>query len=179
GLATESLEHFDDLVSLPAYEWQHVAVMRSDHPLAEAPRLTLEQLAAEPLISYHAPFTGRSRIDAAFEQRGLHPQVVLEALDADVIKTYTRLGLGIGLVAEMAVKDDPAFAPGGEMTWRPAGHLFGRNVTRVAFKRGSYLRQFVLTFTELLSERLTKAVILQALSAPAGGPGSSDSDVGL
>jgi len=178
GLATESLADFSELVSLPAYEWQHVAVMRKEHPLASAPRLTLEQLAHEPLISYHPSFTGRSRIDQAFAQRDLHPQVVLEAIDADVIKTYTRLGLGIGLVAEMAVKDDPAFGPQGELTWLPVGHLFGSNVARVAFKRGGYLRQFVLSFTELLSERLNRDMVLHALQSPVG-PGDSGSDVGL
>lgn len=166
GLATESLADFPDLVTLPAYDWQHVAVMRSDHPLAASPRLSLEQLAAEPLISYHPSFTGRSRIDQAFAQRGLTPDVVLEAIDADVIKTYTKLGLGVGLVAEMAVKDDPIFAPHGELTWRPVGHLFGSNMARVAFKRGAYLRQFVLTFAELLSERLSKSLIEQALANP-------------
>jgi LysR family cys regulon transcriptional activator len=108
GLATESLNDFSELVTLPCYEWQHVAVMPASHPLASVPRLTLEHLAAEPLISYHPSFTGRRRIDLAFAQRGLKPNVVLDAIDADVIKTYTRLGLGIGLVAEMAVKDDPA-----------------------------------------------------------------------
>jgi LysR family transcriptional regulator, cys regulon transcriptional activator len=164
GLATESLSDFEELVTLPAYDWQHVAVMRADHPLAASPRLTLEQLAGEPLISYHPSFTGRSRIDQAFAQRGLKPDVVLEAIDADVIKTYTKLGLGVGLVAEMAVKDDPAFAPHGELTWRPVGHLFGSNMARVAFKRGAYLRLYVLQFAELLSERLSKALIEQAIN---------------
>lgn len=177
GLATESLANVEGLITLPLYEWQHVALMRPDHPLAESPRLTLEQLAAEPLISYHPSFAGRSRIDQAFAQRGLNPHVVLEAIDADVIKTYTRLGLGVGLVAEMVVKDDPMFGPGGDLTWRPAGHLFGSNVARVAFKRGSYLREFVLTFTELLSDRLSRALILQALQGPSAD--TKDSDVGL
>ena len=179
GLATESLANYDELVTLPLYEWQHLALMRHDHPLVEAPRLTLEQLAAEPLISYHPSFAGRSRIDKAFAQRGLTPHVVLEAIDADIIKTYTRLGLGIGLVADMVVKDDPLFGPGGELTWRPVGHLFGSNVARIAFKRGSYLRQFVLTFTELLSERLNKQLILQALQSAGNsttGPGAQTTD---
>ena len=101
GLATESLNDFAELVTLPCYEWQHVAVMPASHPLAVVPRLTLEHLANEPLISYHPSFTGRRRIDMAFAQRGLKPNVVLDAIDADVIKTYTRLGLGIGLVDEV------------------------------------------------------------------------------
>ncbi|MDE2400686.1 MAG: CysB family HTH-type transcriptional regulator [Burkholderiales bacterium] len=168
GLATESLSDFPDLVTLPCYEWQHVVVMPANHPLAQATRLTLEQLAAEPLISYHPSFTGRKRIDHAFAQRGLHPNVVLEAIDADVIKTYTRLGLGIGLVAEMAVKDDPSMSAQGDLVWRPVGHLFGPNLARLAFKRGAYLRQFVLAFAELISDRLSRELILQALQAPAG-----------
>jgi LysR family cys regulon transcriptional activator len=172
GLATESLSDFPELVSLPCYEWQHVVVMPPSHPLASVPRLTLEQLAAEPLISYHPSFTGRKRIDQAFAQRGLTPNVVLEAIDADVIKTYTRLGLGIGLVAEMAVKDDPTMAAAGsDLVWRPVGHLFGPNMARLAFKRGAYLRQFVLAFAELISDRLSRALILQAMQSPTG-PGS-------
>lgn len=175
GLATESLSDFADLVSLPCYEWQHVAVMPASHPLAQLSRLTLEQLAAEPLISYHPSFTGRKRIDQAFAQRGLTPNVVLEAIDADVIKTYTRLGLGIGLVAEMAVKDDPTMGtPGSELVWRPAGHLFGPNMARLAFKRGAYLRQFVLTFAELISDRLSRTLIMQAMQSPSGSQGEGD-----
>ena len=180
GLATESLSDFPELVTLPCYEWQHVVVMPAHHPLVQAPRLTLELLAAEPLISYHPSFTGRKRLDQAFAQRGLTPNVVLEAIDADVIKTYTRLGLGIGLVAEMAVKDDPTMGqPGSELVWRPVGHLFGPNLARLAFKRGAYLRQFVLTFAELISDRLSRQLILQAMQAPAGQPAAGSGDYGL
>lgn len=175
GLATESLSDFSELVTLPCYEWQHVVVMPASHPLTQVSRLTLEQLAAEPLISYHPSFTGRKRIDQAFAQRGLTPNVVLEAIDADVIKTYTRLGLGIGLVAEMAVKDDPSMGtPGSELVWRPVGHLFGPNMARLAFKRGAYLRQFVLAFAELISDRLSKALIMQAMQSPANGQVEGD-----
>ncbi|RZL03371.1 MAG: CysB family HTH-type transcriptional regulator [Rubrivivax sp.] len=174
GLATESLSDFPDLVTLPCYEWQHVVVMPASHPLAQVPRLTLEQLAAEPLISYHPSFTGRKRIDQAFAQRGLAPNVVLEAIDADVIKTYTRLGLGIGLVAEMAVKDDPTMTPQGDLVWRPVGHLFGPNMARLAFKRGAYLRQFVLAFAELISDRLNRQLILQAMQPGANSTMGSD-----
>ena len=180
GLATESLSDFPDLVTLPCYEWQHVVVMPANHPLVQAPRLTLEQLADEPLISYHPSFTGRKRIDSAFAQRGLAPNVVLEAIDADVIKTYTRLGLGIGLVAEMAVRDDPTMsAPGSDLVWRPVGHLFGPNMARLAFKRGAYLRQFVLAFAELISDRLTRTLIQQAMQAPPGQAAEGVGDYGL
>jgi LysR family cys regulon transcriptional activator len=138
-----------------------VIVVPTQHPLAAVERPTLEQIAAEPLITYHPTFTGRSRIDAAFARAHLKPAVALEAIDSDVIKTYVRLGMGIGIVAEMAVRNDP---PGGDLAWRPAGHLFGSNLTRVAFKRGAYLRQFVLGFAELLSERLTRSLIQRAMS---------------
>jgi LysR family cys regulon transcriptional activator len=166
GVATEALSEPEDLVSLPCYEWQHVIVMRADDPLAEVEKITLEQLANETLISYHPAFTGRRRIDAAFAQRRLKPNIALEAIDSDVIKTYVKSGLGVGIVAEMAVRDDP---PGGELVSRPAGYLFGSNVTRVAFRRGAYLRGYVLTFAELLSDRLTRPLLLRAL----GGAGEN------
>lgn len=163
GLATESLEEHDELISLPCYDWQHVVVVPIGHALADGPPLTLEQLVAYPLVSYHPSFTGRRRIDTAFAQRHLSPDIVLEAIDSDVIKTYVKLGLGVGIVAEMAMRED---LPDSGLVARPAGHLFGRNVSRVAFRRGVYLRAFVYTFAELLSDRLTRALIERAL---AGG----------
>src|SRR4029453_1812308 len=114
GLATESLSEFDELVTLPCYDWQHVIVLPTAHPLAAVERPTLEQLAAEPLVTYHPSFTGRKRVDHAFAQRRLKPNIVLEAIDSDVIKTHVKLGLGVGIVAEMAVKDDPG---GGDLVW--------------------------------------------------------------
>ena len=170
GLATESIAGFDELVTLPLYDWHHVVVFPAGHPLAQVERPTLEQLAAEPLISYHPSFTGRTRVDDAFAARRLKPNVVLEAIDADVIKTYVRLGLGVGIVAEMAVRDDP---PNGDLVSRPVGHLFGRNVTRLAFKRGAYLRSFVYAFAELMSDRLTRALVERAMA----GDASSDFDL--
>jgi LysR family transcriptional regulator, cys regulon transcriptional activator len=161
GLATESLAGFDELVTLPCYTWQHMMVVPAAHPLAAVERPTLEQLAAVPLVSYHPSFTGRTRIDAAFARAQLKPDIVLEAIDSDVIKTYVRSGLGVGIVAEMATRDDPI---GGDLVSRSVGHLFGDNVSRVAFKRGAYLRSFVYTFAELLSERLTRALILKAMA---------------
>lgn len=161
GLATESLADYEELITLPCYSWQHVMVVPAEHPLAAVERPTLEQLAAVPLVTYHPSFTGRTRIDAAFARAYLKPDIVLEAIDSDVIKTYVRSGLGVGIVAEMATRDEPA---GGELVSRPLGHLFGDNVSRVAFKRGAYLRSFVYTFAELLSERLTRALIVKAMS---------------
>lgn len=161
GLATESLSEVEELVTLPCYEWQHALVVPRDHPLAAVERPTLEQLAAEPLVTYHPTVTGRTRIDAAFARARLKPQVALEALDSDVIKTYVRLGLGVGIVAEMAVRDA---GPDDDLVARPLRHLFGVNVARVAFRRGAYLRHFVYTFAESLSDRLSRALIQRAMS---------------
>ncbi|HSM21803.1 MAG TPA: LysR substrate-binding domain-containing protein, partial [Rubrivivax sp.] len=162
GLATEALARHDGLITVPCYEWQHVLVLPAGHRLAAVERPTLEQLAAEPLVLYHPTVTGRTRIDQAFARARLQPVVALEAIDSDVIKTYVRQGLGLGIGAEIAMRDDL----GGDLVARPLGYLFGSNVTRVAFKRGAYLRQFVYAFAELLSDRLSPALIQRAL---AGG----------
>jgi len=148
---------------------------------ARGEQLTLQRLADFPLITYEPGYTGRSQIDEAFSQHeDLTLNLVLSAMDADVIKTYTRLGLGVGLVAEMAVKDDPTMGqPGSELVWRPVGHLFGPNLARLAFKRGAYLRQFVLAFAELISDRLTRQLILQAMQAPPGQSAAGTGDYGL
>jgi LysR family transcriptional regulator, cys regulon transcriptional activator len=164
GIATESLSDYQELVTLPCYEWQHVLVMPLAHPLAGKERITLEDLAAEPIITYHPSFTGRTRIDAAFAQRKLQPRIALEAIDSDVIKTYVRLGLGVGIVAEMAVRDEPQNA---DLAVRPLGSLLGQNIARVAFKRGAYLRNFVYRFAELLSDRLDRNLIAKAMSGQA------------
>ncbi|HCY15390.1 MAG: transcriptional regulator [Curvibacter sp. GWA2_64_110] len=164
GIATESLSNYDELVTLPCYEWQHMLVLPASHPLATKERLTLEDIAAEPLVTYHPTFTGRTRIDHAFAQRKLEPRIALEAIDSDVITTYVKLGMGIGIVAEMAVRGMPAQAADGELVIRPLGHLFGQNVTRVAFKRGAYLRNFVFEFAELLSERLKRDLVARAMT---------------
>ena len=161
GIATESLTHYDELVTLPCYEWQHMLVMPRDHPLARKEDVTLEDLAGEPLITYHPSFTGRTKIDMAFAARHLHPRIALEAIDSDVIKTYVRLGLGVGIVAEMALKDD---GTNSDLLALPAGQLFGINVARVAFKRSAYLRNFVYKFAELVSDRLTQNLITKAMA---------------
>jgi len=162
GIATESLGDYPDLITLPCYEWQHVLVLPQAHPLAKKERITLEDIASEPLVTYHPSFTGRTRIDSAFAQKKLKPHIALEAIDSDVIKTYVRLGLGIGIVAEMAVRDDGTNA---DLATRPLGTLFGQNLARVAFKRGAYLRTFVYRFAELLSpDRLDRNLIAKAMS---------------
>ena len=164
GIATESLAAYPELVTLPSYEWQHMLVMPVEHPLASRTRISLEDVAAEPLITYHPSFTGRTKIDAAFSARKLQPRIALEAIDSDVITTYVRLGLGLGIAAEMAVRDLQKEGGASGLVVRPAGHLFGQNMTRVAFKRSAYLRNFVYTFTESLSERLSRKTVERAMS---------------
>jgi LysR family cys regulon transcriptional activator len=159
GIATESLSEYPELVTLPCYEWEHMLVIPKSHPLAGKVRITLEDLAAEPIITYHPSFTGRTRIDKAFAAKGLTPRIALEAIDSDVIKTYVRLGLGVGIVAEMAVKD----GLDDDLVVRPASQLFGKNVARIAFKRSAYIRPFVYDFAALLSDRLDRNLIMKAL----------------
>jgi LysR family cys regulon transcriptional activator len=161
GIATESLTAYTELVTLPCYSWQHVLVLPLDHRLAKTERLSLEDIAAEPIITYHPSFTGRTRIDQAFASRMLTPNIVLEAIDSDVIKTYVRLGMGVGIVAEMAAREDGSNT---DLVVRPVGNLFGENLARIAFKRGAYLRNFVFDFAELLSDRLSKALIGKAMT---------------
>ncbi len=159
GIATESLSEYPELVTLPCYEWEHMLVIPKSHPLAGKVRITLEDLAAEPIITYHPSFTGRTRIDKAFAAKNLTPRIALEAIDSDVIKTYVRLGLGVGIEAEMAVKD----GLDDDLVARPASQLFGKNVARIAFKRSAYIRHFVYDFAALLSDRLDRNLIMKAL----------------
>ena len=164
GIATESLADYSELVSLPCYEWQHMLVLPTGHALATKERITLEDLAAESLITYHPSFTGRTRIDHAFAARKLQPRIALEAIDSDVIKTYVKLGMGIGIAAEMSVRELSTQGEPGGLVVRPLGHLFGLNVARVAFKRGAYLRNFVYQFAELLSDRLNRDLVARAMT---------------
>jgi LysR family cys regulon transcriptional activator len=164
GLATESLDDFADLVTLPCYAWQHVLVLPPGHPLAQIDRVSIEDLAPLPLISYHPAFSGRKRVDQAFAIRKLVPNVVLEAIDADVIKTYVRLGLGVGIVAEIAMREEGTTS---DLVARPVGHLFGQNIARIAFKRGAYLRNFVYAFAEMTSDRLTRPLVERAMAGDA------------
>ena len=177
GLATEALAAHDELITLPCYEWQHVMVLPASHALAAVDRPTLEQLAAVPLVMYHPTMTGRTRIDQAFARAHLKPTVALEGIDSDVIMTYVRMGMGVGIVTELATQGDglaPRSTGAGDalsvgLVARPLGHLFGSNVTRVAFKRGAYLRHFVYAFAELLSDRLSSALIQRAMSGDSDG----------
>jgi LysR family cys regulon transcriptional activator len=165
GLATESLAESAALVSIPIYDWHHVALVPPGHPLAKIQktpgRLTLKDLARHPIVTYEAHFSGRSRIDAAFAAVGIEPAIVLEAIDSDVIKTYVGTGMGVGIVAGVAV--DPRTEP---LIVLPCGHLFGTNVARLAVKRGAYLRGFVYAFIELLAPGWDKQRIGEAFDAP-------------
>jgi len=159
AIATEALTAIDGLVSLPCYQWEHVVVVPPDHPLLQSKNLTLEEIASNPLITYDAAFTGRSKIDHAFGLRQLKPDIVLEAIDADVIKTYVELGMGVGIIAGIAFDAERDRG----LRALPAGHLFGTNVSRVALKQGAYLRGYVYTFIELLAPTLNRKLIAQVM----------------
>lgn len=161
GVATEALASMPSLLALPCYSWQHLAVFPAGHPLGSVQSVTLEDLAKYPLVTYQQEFAGRKRIDQAFAAKRIVPQVVLEAIDSDVLKTYVELGMGVGLLAEIAI--NPPKDAG--LATLPLGHLFGPNMARVAIKRGAYLRSFVYTFLELLSPKLTRKAVQEALSA--------------
>jgi LysR family transcriptional regulator, cys regulon transcriptional activator len=160
AIATGGGELFAGLVLLPCYRWQRRVVVPRGHPLAKERAVSLEALARYPIVTYTFSFGGRSSLPALFESAGLKLRVALTASDADVIKTYVRLGLGVGIVAEMAVRDDS----NSDLVVRPMGHIFGVNIARVAFKRSAYLRNFVFKFAELLSDRLDRNLIAKALS---------------
>ena len=160
GIATEALDGHPSFATFPFYEWTHDVVVPAGHPLADAaPPLTLERLAEQPLISYHPGYTGRGQIDAAFAAAGLLPDWVMSALDADVIKTYVEIGLGVGIVAAMAF--DAARDSG--LRRIAAGHLFGPNTTRLAVRRGHYLRGYAYRFLEECSPALTASTLRAAL----------------
>jgi LysR family cys regulon transcriptional activator len=164
AIATESLALTPGLATLPCYTWEHTVVVRPDHPLAEltsseAKRLTLEQLAAYPIVTYDRAFTGRSTIDEVFASQSVHPDIVLEAIDADVIKTYVDVGLGIGIIAGVAY--DPRRDSG--LVGLPVGHLFGTHTTRVGIKEGVFLRDYVYTFLEMMAPALTRQVVSDAV----------------
>lgn len=159
GIATEALASEADLVSFPFYTWRHAPIVPDGHPLLGVAPLTLEALAEYPLITYHPGYTGRARIDAAFARAGLIPDVVMSALDADVIKTYVELGLGVGVIAAMAYH--PTRDAGLRLLEAP--DLFELNTSRLALRRGHYLRDYALRFIlecapTLTTEQIKKAV---------------------
>ena len=157
GIATESLSGEADLLGLPYYQWQHSMIVPKGHPLAQYQTITLAELAKWPLITYHGGFTGRSKIDAAFGQAGLNPDIVLSALDADVIKTYVELGMGVGIVASTAFD-----AERDRRLVQLNSDLFGINTTWIAIRRGHLLRGFAYEFAALCSAQLDLTALKQA-----------------
>lgn len=160
AIATEALDDFPGLLALPGYTWSHCVVVPPRHALLKGGRLTLEALAKYPIVTYDAAFAGRTHIDAAFAARGLSADVVLSAIDADVIKTYVELGLGVGIIAAMA------FDAKRDLKLRAIDcpQLFRSNTTRVAVKRGSLLRGYAYEFIELFAPALNRRLIERALA---------------
>ncbi|WP_317928834.1 HTH-type transcriptional regulator CysB [Halioxenophilus sp. WMMB6] len=160
AIATEALELFSDLVMMPCYQWNRSIVVPKNHPLAQVSNLTLEDVAKHPIVTYVFGFTGRSKLDEAFIDKGLAPKVVFTAADADVIKTYVRLGLGIGIIASMAY-DPEADA---DLVRLDGRHLFQPSTTKIGFRRGTFLRGFMFDFIELFAPHLTREVVEEAFS---------------
>ncbi len=159
AIATEAIELYEDLVMLPCYEWNRCVLVQPGHPLLKAKKLTLEAMASFPIITYDFAFTGRSRINQAFADKGLTPNVVLTAIDADVIKTYVELGLGIGIVAMMAY--DPKRDT--HLRAMDASHLFEPSTTRIGIRKNSYLRGYTYEFIEMFAPHLTRKVVDDAM----------------
>ena len=159
GIATEGLSRFDGLVSFPCYEWHHVIVVPEKHPLLWLKKVKLEDLAEHPLITYDLGFTGRSHIDEAFDAKQITPDIVLTAMDSDVIQQYVKMGLGVGIIASMAAEHLPR-----GLHPIPASHLFATNVTRVAVRRGAFLREYAVDFISQLAPKLKLNELADAVS---------------
>lgn len=159
AIATEGTDLFENLTKLPCYQWNRSVIVPHGHPLTQLERLTLDDIARYPIATYTFGFTGRSQLDQAFEAAGIRPQVALTAVDADVIKTYVRLGLGIGIVAHMA-HDSVTDA---DLVPLEAAHLFAPSTTKIVIRRETYLRTFLYDFIEIVAPHLTREVVDQAL----------------
>lgn len=159
GVATEAIDQFSELVTLPCYEWNRGVIVPPEHPLLSEKPLTLEAIAAYPIVTYDFAFSGRSKINKAFETRGLEPNVVLTAIDSDVIKTYVELGLGIGILAKMAYNPDRDR----NLLMLDAAHLFEPSTTRIGIRRGTYLRSYVYDFIELFAPHLNRGMVEMAM----------------
>lgn len=158
AIATEALDLFVDLIMMPCYRWNRCILVPKNHPLCQTSFLTIENLAKHPLVTYVFGFTGRSRLDEAFQAKELQPRVVFTASDSDVIKTYVRLGLGVGIVAHMAY--DPV--ADADLQVIDARHLFRASVTKLGFRRGTFIRNYMYDFVEMFSPHLTRDVVDQA-----------------
>jgi LysR family cys regulon transcriptional activator len=162
AIATEAMELFSDLLMMPCYRWNRCILVPKDHPLAKLAEVRIEDVAEHPIVTYVFGFTGRSRLDDAFSEKGLTPKVVFTATDADVIKTYVRLGLGIGIVAHMAY--DPVLDH--DLVAIEAGHLFESSVTSIGFRKGTYLRGYMYDFIHTFAPHLTRNVVDEAMALP-------------
>lgn len=163
AIATEAMELYNNLLMMPCYRWNRCIVVPRDHPLCTVSPLTLEEVANYPIVTYVFGFTGRSKLDEAFRERGLEPRVVFTATDADVIKTYVRLGLGIGIIAHMAYAADVD----SDLVALEAKHLFKASVTRIGFRRGTYLRGFMYDFIQGFAPHLTRDLVDRAATLSA------------
>ena len=160
AIATEAIENFPDLVMLPCHEWNRCVVCPPDHPLTKIKTLTLEALAQHPIVTYDFAVAGRTKINQAFEAKGLSPNVVLTAIDSDVIKTYVELGLGVGILAKMAFdpKRDTALVA------IDAAHLFEPSITRIGIRKGAYLRRYLYDFIEFFVPHLDRNTVAAAMT---------------
>ena len=167
GVATEALTNHESLLTLPCYRWSHSVILPADHPLLLAPQpITLEALAGYPIITYDLGFTGRSHIDEAFQRAGVRPRIVLTAMDADVIKTYVELGMGVGIIAAIAF--DPERDR--QLRMMDARHLFQLNTTRLGLRRGAWLRGYAYDFIEMFAPTLTRYDVEQAMRSDEPQP---------
>lgn len=160
AIATEALSLFNDLIMMPCYRWNRSIVVPKDHPLASLEALTLKDLAEYPIVTYVFGFTGRSKLDEAFEKENLKPKVVFTAADADVIKTYVRLGLGVGIVAHMAIDEEMDQ----DLVALDASHLFKSSVTKIGFRRGTYIRGYMYEFIQSFAPHLTRERVDAAIA---------------
>ena len=158
AIATEALELFSDLIMMPCYRWNRTVLVPKNHPLTQISKLQLKDVAEFPIVTYVFGFTGRSKLDEAFIEEGLSPKVVFTAADADVIKTYVRLGLGIGIVAKMAY--DPELDS--DLVPLDVSHLFDSSITKIGFRRGTFLRGYMYEFIEQFAPHLTRNLVDEA-----------------
>jgi LysR family cys regulon transcriptional activator len=160
AIATEALSHFSDLIMMPCYRWNRSVVVPKDHPLAQVSQLTLKDIADHPIVTYVFGFTGRSKLDDAFQQQGLDPKVVFTAVDSDVIKAYVRLNLGVGIIASMAF--DPQVDT--DLVAIDASHLFESSTTQLGFRKGTFLRGYMFEFINLFAPHLTPAIVKDVMN---------------
>ncbi|GLS91503.1 transcriptional regulator CysB [Psychromonas marina] len=157
AIATEALHLYQDLIMLPCYHWNRSVIVLKDHPLAKIKNITVEDIAKHPIVTYLFGFTGRSELDEAFNAAGFTPNVAFTATDADVIKTYVRLGLGVGVVASMAVNDEDDFCV------IDASHIFKASTTSIGFRKGTFLRDYMYEFMVRFAPHLTRPLVEKAI----------------